>query len=82
MWRMGAPASSTSGSRAPGPQVPQPVALDLADIAPGLFVQKIPIGPVSKDDAALGVDDGDALPHGVEGGAGGGVELHRLPSFL
>ena len=65
-----------------GPQVPQPVALDLADIAPGLFVQKIPIGPVSKDDAALGVDDGDALPHGVEGGAGGGVELHRLPSFL
>ena len=59
-----------------------PNTLGLADIAPGLFVQKIPIGPVSKDDAALGVDDGDALPHGVEGGAGGGVELHRLPSFL
>ena len=69
------------GQAGAGPQVPEPVALDGADIASGLLGEKFPVGRVAKDDDPVGVDDGDALPHGVEGGAGGLVELHGCPPF-
>lgn len=50
------------------PQVPQAVALDLPDIAPGLFVQKRAVGPVAEDDLSFDVDDGNAFAHGVKRG--------------
>ena len=64
------------GEPGAGPQVPQTVALDGADVASGLLVEEVAVGPVAEDDDAVGIDDGDALAHGVESGAGGGVELH------
>ena len=64
------------GEPGAGPQVPEAVALDGADVAAGLLVEEVAVGPVAEDDDAVGIDDGDALAHGVESGAGGGVELH------
>ena len=50
-----------------GPQVPEIVTGDVADIlAAALPVQEAPVGLVAEDDHTLRVDDEDALPHGVE----------------
>ena len=56
-----------------GPQIPEVVAGDIADIlAAALPVQKAPVGLVAEDNHAVRVNDQDALPHGIE----------YLPQFL
>ena len=65
------------GARA---QIPQTAAFNGTYVPARVFFQKFLVSLVAENDAALGIDDGDALPHGVEGGSGGGVEFHSCTS--
>ena len=70
------------GQPGSGTELPQAAALDRADLAPGFLPEEILIGLVAKDDIAVGVDDGDALPHGVKDSSGLSIQFHGDPSLL
>ena len=65
------------GARA---QIPQVFALHRLQRFPQFLAEKLQIGLIAENQPSLGIDDGDALPHGVEGGSGGGIEFHGGPS--
>ena len=64
-----------------GAQLPELAALDGADVPSGLLVEELPVGPVAEDDAPLGVDDGNALPHGVKYRPGVITQVHGVSPF-
>ena len=64
-----------------GPQLPQEMPLHGPRIMAGLLGEKLPVSTVGENDAALSVDEGDALRHGVENGPRGVVQTHGSASF-
>ena len=64
------------GQPGAGTQVPQVFALHRLQRFPRFLAEKLQIGLITENQPALGIDDGDALSHGVEGGSGGGVKFH------